>query len=151
MSYTKILPQVNSSKMEHPYIRTCQYILNAERQLLESNKPHKVYEDLVAAADPFTTSSQSEEPRNLKQIQNRKYLIQKKTKPNEKVNTNRFSFLVFLLLEEMVFLDTKFHKIHKIQVDREIRYYLLNYIFKASGKLNNRDFSLDFSIFFLTS
>ena len=51
----------------------------------------------------------------------------------------------------MVFLDTKFHKIHKIQVDREIRYYLLNYIFKASGKLNNRDFSLDFSIFFLTS
>ena len=33
-------------------------MLNAERQLLESNKPHKLYEDLVAAADPFTTSSQ---------------------------------------------------------------------------------------------
>ena len=35
-------------------------MLNAERQSLESNKPHKVYEDLVATADPFTTSSQSE-------------------------------------------------------------------------------------------
>ena len=151
VSYTKLRPHSNSSEKEHRYIRTSQYILNAERQSLESNKPHKVYEDLVATADPFTTLSQSEEPRNLKQIQNGKCLIQKKTKPNEKVNTNRFSFLLFLLLEEMVFLDTKFHKIHKVQVDREIRYYLLNYIFKASGKLSNRDFSLDFSIFFLTS
>ena len=75
MSYTKVLPHGNSSKTEHPYIRISEYMLNAERQLLESNKPHKVYEDLVAAADPFTTSSQSEEPRNLKQIQNGKYLI----------------------------------------------------------------------------
>ena len=97
MSYTKVLPHGNSSKTEHPYIRTSQYMLNAERQLLESNKPHKVYEDLVTAVDPFTTSSQSEEPRNLKQIQNGKYLIQKKTKANEKVNINRFSFLIFLL------------------------------------------------------
>ena len=85
-------------------------MLNAERQSLESNKPHKVYEDLVATADPFTTSSQSEESRNLKQIQNGKYLIQKKTKANEKVNINRFSFLVFLLLEGMVFLDKSFTK-----------------------------------------
>ena len=73
-------------------------MLNAERQLLESNKPHKVYEDLVATADSFTTSSQPEEPGNLKQIQNGKHLTQKKTKANEKVNINRFSFLVFLLL-----------------------------------------------------
>ena len=146
MSYTKILPQVNSSKMEHPYIRTCQYMMNAERQLLESNKPHKVYEDLVAAADPFTTSSQSEEPRNLKQIQNGKYLIQKKTKANEKVDINRFLFLIFLLLDEIVFLRTKFHEFHKVHVDREIRYYLLNHIFKASVKLNNHDIFLDFSI-----
>ena len=102
MSYTKVLPHGNSSKTEHPYIRTFQYMLNAERQRLESNKPHKVYEDLVAAADPFTTTSQSEE----------------------------------------------LHEIHNVQVDREIRYYLLNHIFKASGKFNNRDFSLHFSIFF---
>ena len=88
MSYTKVLPHGNSSKTEHLYIRTSRYMLNAERQLLESNKLHKVYEDLVAAADPFITSSQSEEPRNLKQIQNGKYLIQKKTKTNEKVNIN---------------------------------------------------------------
>ena len=58
MSYTKVLPHGNSSKTEHSYIRTSQYMLNAERQLLQSNKPHKLYEDLVAAADPFTTSSQ---------------------------------------------------------------------------------------------
>ena len=120
-------------------------MLNAERELLEWNKQHKVYEDLVAAADPFTTSFQSEEPRNLKQIQNGKYLIQKKTKTNEKVNINWFSFLIFLLLEEMIFLGMKVH------VDREIRYYLLNHILKTSLKFNNGDFSLDFSIFFLTS
>ena len=148
MSYTKVLPHGNSSKTEHPYIRTFQYMLNAERQLLESNKPHEVYEDLVAAADPFTRSSQSEEPQNLKQIQNGKYLIQKKTKANEKVDINRFLLLVFLLLDEIVFLRTKFHEIHNVQVDREIRYYLLNHIFKVSGKFNNRDFSLYFSIFF---
>ena len=34
----------------------------------------------MAAADPITTSSQSEEPRDLKQIQNGKYLIRKKNK-----------------------------------------------------------------------
>ena len=151
MSYTKVHPHGNSSKTEHPDIRTSKYLLNAERQLLQSNKPHKVYKDLVATADPFTTSSQSEEQWNLKQIQNGKYLIQKKTKANEKDNINRFSFLVFLLLQEMFFLGKKFHKIHKVHVDCEIRYYLLNYIFKASVKFNNPDFSLDFSIFFLTS
>ena len=61
MSYTKVHPHGNSSKTEHPDIRTSKYLLNAERQLLQSNKPHKVYKDLVATADPFTTSSQSEE------------------------------------------------------------------------------------------
>ena len=50
MSYTKVLPHGNSSKTEHVYIRTSQYVLNAKRQLLETNKPHKVYEGLVAAA-----------------------------------------------------------------------------------------------------
>ena len=148
MSYTKVLPHGNPSKTKHPYISTSQYMLNAERQLLESNKPHKVYEDLVAAADPFTTSSQSEEPRNLKQIQNGKYLIQKKAKTNVKANINRFLFLVFLLLEEITFLRTRSHEIHKVQVDREISYYLLNHIFKVSVKFSNPDFSLDFSIFF---
>ena len=105
----------------------------------------------MAATDPFTTSAQSEKPRNLKQIQNGNYFIQKKTKANEKVNINWFSFLIFLLLEEMVFLGIKFQEIHKVHVDREIRQYLLNHIFKASEKFNNRDFSLNFSIFFLTS
>ena len=99
---------------------------------------------MLAAADPFTTSYQSEEQRNLKQIQDGKYLIKKKTKVNEKVNISRFSFLVFLLLEEMVFLGTNFQKIDKVHVDREIRYYVLNHVFKASVKFNNRDFSLDF-------
>ena len=78
ISHTKVLPHGNSSKRKHSYTRASQYMLNAERQLLESNKPHKVYEDLVAAADPFTTSSQSEEPQNLKEIQNGKYMIKKK-------------------------------------------------------------------------
>ena len=113
ISYTNLLPHGNCSKAKHHHIRTSQYMLNAERQLLESNKPHKVYEDFVATADPFTTSSQSEEPRNLKQTQNGKYLIQKKTKANEKVNINRFLFPVFLLLDEIFFLHTKFHEIHK--------------------------------------
>ena len=72
--------------------QTSKYLLNAELQLLESNKPHTVYEELVTAAHPFTTLSQSEEPRNLKQIQNEKYLIQKKTKDNEKVHINRFFY-----------------------------------------------------------
>ena len=44
--------------------------------------------------------------------------FEKKPKANEKVNINRLSFLVFLLLEELVFLGIKFHEIHKVQVDR---------------------------------
>ena len=68
----------------------------------------------MAATDPFTTSAQSEKPRNLKQIQHGKYFIQKKTKTNEKVSINRFSFPIFPLLEKMVFLGTKFQEIHKV-------------------------------------
>ena len=73
-------------------------MVNGERQLLESKKPHKVYEDLVVAADPFTMSSEFKELRILKQIQNGKYLIHKKIKANEKVTINLLSFLMFLLL-----------------------------------------------------
>ena len=47
-------------------------MVNGERQLLESKKPHKVYEDLVVVADPFTMSSEFKELRILKQIQNGK-------------------------------------------------------------------------------
>ena len=42
MPLTKVLLHGKSSKTEHPYVRTSQYMLKAERQLLESNKPHKV-------------------------------------------------------------------------------------------------------------
>ena len=100
MSYTKVHPHGNSSKTEHPDIRTFQYLLNAERQLLQSNKPHKVYKDLVATADPFTTSSQSEEPRNLRQIQNGKYLIQKKQKPMKRLTLIDFLFWYFCYLRK---------------------------------------------------
>ena len=79
-------------------------MLNAGRQLLESNKPHKVYEDLVAAAYPFTTSSHSEEPRNLKQIQNGKYLIQKKTKPMKRLILIDFLFCYFCYFRGNSFL-----------------------------------------------
>ena len=35
---------------------------------------------MVNSANPLTSSSQSEEPRNLKQVQNRQYIWQKKLK-----------------------------------------------------------------------
>ena len=46
---------------------------------------------------------------------------------------------LFLLFEEMVFLGTNFQEIDKVHVDREIRYYLLNHVFKASVKFNNHN------------
>ena len=50
-------------------------------QMLTTSKPHKVYDEIVSSANPLTSSSsQSEEPKNLKQVQNRQYILQKKLK-----------------------------------------------------------------------
>lgn len=45
----------NSLKAKHPYNRASQSTPNVEHQLLESNKPHKVYEDFMAAPDLFAS------------------------------------------------------------------------------------------------
>ena len=75
-----LLAHGNSTKTDHPYIRTSQAILNEEDQILTTSKPHKVYGEMVNLTNPLTSSSQSEEPINLKQVQNRQYILQKKLK-----------------------------------------------------------------------
>ena len=75
-----LLPHRNSTKIDHPYIRTSQAILNEEDQMLKTNKPHKVYDEIVNSANPLTSSSQSGEPRNLNKVQNRQCILQKKIK-----------------------------------------------------------------------
>ena len=66
---------------KHPNITTSQAILKEEDQMLTTSKPHKVYDEIVSSANPLTSSSsQSEEPKNLKQVQNRQYILQKKLK-----------------------------------------------------------------------
>ena len=76
----ELLPHSNSTKTDHPYIRTSEAILNEEDQMLTASKPHEVYDEMVKSANPLTSSSQSEQPRNLKQVQNRQYILQKKLK-----------------------------------------------------------------------
>ena len=66
---------------KHPNITTSQAILMEKDQMLTTSKPHKVYDEIVSSANPLTSSSsQSEEPKNLKQVQNRQYILQKKLK-----------------------------------------------------------------------
>ena len=48
--------------------------------MLTTSKPHKVYDEIVSSPNPLTSSSQSEGPKNLKQVQNRQYTLQKKLK-----------------------------------------------------------------------
>ena len=85
-SYTKssgdyeLHPHGNSTKTDHPYIRTSQAVLNEEDQMLATSKPYKVYDEVINSANPLTSSLQSEEPRNLKQVQNRQYILKKKLK-----------------------------------------------------------------------
>ena len=76
----ELLPHGNSIKRGHPYIRTLQAILSEEDQMLTTSKPHKVYDEMVKSANPLTSSSQSEEPRNSKLVQNKQYIFQKKLK-----------------------------------------------------------------------
>ena len=66
---------------KHPNITTSQAILKEEDQMLTTSKPHKVYDEIVSSANPLTSSSsQSEGPKYLKQVQNRQYILQKKLK-----------------------------------------------------------------------
>ena len=49
--------------------------------MLTTSTPHKVYDEIVSSPNPLTSSSsQSEGPKNLKQVQNRQYTLQKKLK-----------------------------------------------------------------------
>ena len=79
-----ILPHGNSTKSQHPYIRTSKNTLERESELLGANQPFQTYENLVKETDPFTSTSQSNEPRNVKQIHNRQYLL-KQSKKNQEV------------------------------------------------------------------
>ena len=97
----ELLPHGNSTKTGHPYIRTSQAILDEEDQMLTTTKPHKVYDEMVKSANPLTSSSQSEEPRNLKQVQNRQYILQKKLKDVSKL---------FFLYELHIELNSKFYR-----------------------------------------
>ena len=47
---------------------------------MTTSKPHKVYDEMVNLTNPLTSSPQSAESRNLKQVQNRHYILQKKLK-----------------------------------------------------------------------
>ena len=53
----ELLPHGNSTKTDHPYIRTSQAILNEEDQMLTTSKSHKVYDEKVNSANPLTSSS----------------------------------------------------------------------------------------------
>ena len=64
-------PHGNSTKTGHPYIRTSLAILNEADQMVTTSKSHRVYDEMVNSANPLISSSQSEEPRNLKQVQNK--------------------------------------------------------------------------------
>ena len=68
-----VLPHGNAKETPLPYIRTSKTILEKESQLLQSvdSRPSMVYDDLVKTFDPFTISSQSLEPLNVKQLQKR--------------------------------------------------------------------------------
>ena len=48
--------------------------------MLTTSKPHKVYDEMVNSDNPLTLSSQLEELRNLKQVQNRQCMKQKELK-----------------------------------------------------------------------
>lgn len=76
----QIMPHGNSKSSNHPYIRTSQAVLEKESRLLEGKKPSRVYDELVVETNPLISSSQSKEPRNLKQVQNVQYSIHKRSR-----------------------------------------------------------------------
>jgi len=84
----QLKPHGNAKKTNSAYIRTTRDTLEREEELLELSRPSMVYYDLVRESDPYTSLSQSSEPRNLKQVQNKNYHAKKKTKVSIKlINT----------------------------------------------------------------
>ena len=77
-----MLPHGNASiNNDIPYVRTSRDILDRTDHLLnESNTPSDVYYSMVNESHPMECSSQSYEPRNKKQVYNRQYSTNKKTK-----------------------------------------------------------------------
>ena len=49
----ELLPHGNSTKIDHPYIRTLQAVIHEEDQMLTTRKPRKVYDKMVKSANPL--------------------------------------------------------------------------------------------------
>ena len=49
----ELLPHGNSTKIDHPYIRTLQAVIHEEDQMLKTRKPRKVYDKMVKSANPL--------------------------------------------------------------------------------------------------
>ena len=65
----------NKPSTTRPYIRTSKSVLELQYQLLSNDKqPQDVYDILLKeSSGPFSSTSSSSAPRNVKQIQNRKH------------------------------------------------------------------------------
>lgn len=97
VSEVKLLEHGNSKHSgKRPYIRTSQYVLEQEDELLSGGKrPHEVYDILVEeSGGPFASTSSSTEPRNLKQIQNRKQAASKANVEDNGGNDDLFKLIV---------------------------------------------------------
>lgn len=125
---TVLLPHGNSKKnLSSSYIRTSKTILEKEDEMLEmEGRPSMVYDQMVRNANPFTSCSQSQEPRNLKQVYNRKYQ-KSKEKHNNKV---RITYILVKISRKNNFAASKktswacYERSHRFKMSVPNHFYL---------------------------
>ena len=96
------------SDVERPYIRTSKEVLHQQQEMaLLGSTATEIYHVQLRESNPFTSVSQSQEPRNLKQVQNSRSNVQKQsTEANGEERNNDELIGLFTLQQNCDFLKT---------------------------------------------
>ena len=94
--------------MERPYVRTLKEVLNQQQEMaLLGSTATEIYDVQLRQSNPFTSVSQSQEPRNLKQVQNSRSNVRKQsTETNSEERNNDELTSLFTLPQNCDFLKT---------------------------------------------
>lgn len=76
----QIMPHGNvlQKNQDRPYIRTSQAVFDMQDDLVMTSTPSEVYHNSISSVGPYESTSQSNEPRNARQVQNRAYNAKRK-------------------------------------------------------------------------
>ena len=114
------LPHGNTTSCEQPYVRTSKSVLDETDNLISQNKTNQeIYDTILqSSGGPFQSTTISNEPRNIKQIRNRRKAKSKKEVNQGKPKNND-------LITKIIDAQSRIDFIHALVLEKQAYYVFL--------------------------